>query len=110
MADFPPVQSDAMTGYPANPTVYCATGIMAEPTGSPHVRGIEFRLARFKHAPVVSVEIAATLGASLLSVYSVKVNDNIAGQTQVAIEAQTIMGGPAEGDHYATIIVTGFPL
>jgi hypothetical protein len=110
MADFPPVQSDPMTGYSTNPTVYCATGLMTQPTGSPHVRGIEFRLPRFKDPPAVSVQIAASVGASMLSVYALKVNDNVSGQTQVAIEAQTIVGGPANGTHYCTIVVTGLPL
>lgn len=110
MANFPPVQSDAMTGYATNPTVYCATGRMTEPTASPHVRGIEFRLPRFEAPPGVSVQIAASAAASLLAVYSVKVNDNIGGQTQVAIEAQTIAGGPASGVYHCTIVVTGVPL
>ena len=110
MATFPPVQSDPMTGYPVNPTVSCATGIMSEPTGSPHVRGIEFRLPRFKQSPTVSVQITAPHGSSMLAVYSLKINDNISGQTQVAIEAQTIKGGPAQGEHHCTIIVTGIPL
>jgi hypothetical protein len=110
MAEFPPVQSDAMTGYASDPTVYCATGLMTEPTTAPHVRGIEFRLPRFKQAPIVSVQITAAVGSSLLAIYSLKVNDNVGGQTQVAIEAQTILGGPASGEHHCTIIVTGLPL
>jgi hypothetical protein len=110
MANFPAVHSDPMTGYSVNPTVYCATGLMTMPTGSPHVRGIEFRLPRFKEPPGVSVQIAASVGASMLSVYALKVNDNVGGQTQVAIEAQTIVGGPASGTYHCTIIVTGLPL
>lgn len=110
MTDFPPVQGDPMTGYGENPTVYCATGKMSEPTGSHHVRGIEFRLPRFKQAPVVSLQITAPHGSSMLGVYAVKVNDNVSGQTQVAIQAQTIKGGPAQGEHYCSIVVTGIPL
>ncbi|MCC0003685.1 MAG: hypothetical protein H6872_00475 [Methylobacteriaceae bacterium] len=110
MADFPPVQGDAMTGYVENPTVYCATGQMSEPTGSPHVRGVEFRLPRFRQAPVVSLQITAPHGSSMLGIYAVKVNDNVSGQTQVAVEAQTIKGGPAHGEHFCSIVVTGFPL
>ena len=110
VTEFPNVQSDPMTGYVNNPTVYCANGVMAEPTGAPHVRGIEFRLPRFRQAPTVSLQIVAPHGSSMLAVYSVKVNDNVGGQTQVAIEAQTVLGGPAQGEHHCAVIVTGEPL
>ena len=110
MTDFPPFTFDAMTGYTVNPTVFCSTGVMSEPTGSPNVRGVEFRLPRFKQAPVVSVQVSASIGSAMLSVYATKVNDNVAGQTQVAIEAATVSGGQAAGDYYCTIIVTGMVL
>ena len=110
MTDFPTVQSDLMTGYAVNHTVYCSHGQMGEPTGSPHVRGIEFRLPRFIRAPVVSAEILGAPGSSMLAAYSVKVNDNVSGSTQVAIEAQTIFGGPAAGQHYCSIVVKGIPM
>jgi hypothetical protein len=110
MANFPIVHAEKMTGYAENPSVYSSMGKMAEPTGSPHVRAIEFRLPRFKTAPTVSMQITAPHGSSMMAVSSVKVNDNVSGQTQVAIQAQTIRGGPAQGEHYCTITVSGTPL
>lgn len=110
MSTFPPIESAEMTGYAENPTVYCSTGKMGEPDESPHVRQIEFRLPRLKEAPIVSVQITAPHGSSMLGLYSVKVNDNVGGQTQVAVAAQTIRGGPAHGEHYCSIVVTGFPV
>ena len=97
------------TAYPVNPLVCCATHEMSGAGDSTHVRNAEFHLPRFAQAPTVSVQVTALPGSSVLVVYSVKINDNI-GHTQIAIEAQTVPGGPAEGTHYCTIIATGMPL
>lgn len=110
MAEFPPVFSDPMTGYAVNPVVHCSTRLMTQPGKSQHVRAAEFRLPRFESAPTVSVTITALEGSSPLTVYSVKVNDHIDGSTQIAIEAQTILGGDVEGEHHCSIVVTGVPL
>lgn len=109
MTTFPTVNAEPMSGFPTNPTVYTSVGLMSMPDNSPHVRGIEFRLPRFKSAPTVSAQIIAPHGSSMLALYAVKVNDNVSGQTQVAIEAQTIRGGPAHGEHFCMITVIGQP-
>lgn len=74
----------------------------------PHVKQIEFRIPRFKACPSVSVQIVGHVGASLLAVYSLKINDCVrSGVTQIAIEAQTIHGGKATGVHHCNIIAIG---
>ena len=110
ISDFPYVQIDPTKGYAVNAVVCCSTRVMGEPTDAPHVRGAEFHFPRFEHVPFVSVQITAEPCASPLVVYSVKVNSNRDGYTQIAIEAQTVPNGPAHGIHHCTVVATGIPL
>jgi hypothetical protein len=89
---------------------YCSTGKMSMPDGSFHVRGMEFRIPRFKSVPSVSCQIIGEKDACPLVVYALKINDNVAGMTQIAIEAQTLDGKPASGVHHCNILVIGSPL
>jgi hypothetical protein len=45
-------------------------------------------------------------------VYSVKINEDVGGYMQIAIEAQTLPPGanPATGLHYCNIVAIGKPL
>ena len=89
---------------------YSSTGKMSMPDGSPHVRGIEFRIPRLNACPSVSCQILGDEDACLLVVYSLKINDNVDNMMQIAIEAQTLDDKPAKGIHYCNIVVIGSPL
>jgi len=88
---------------------YCSTGTMSMPTGSFDVRSIEFRIPRFTAVPSVCVRIIGDKDASPLKVYALKINDNVGGMTQIAIEAQTLDGKPAAGTHLCNIMAVGPP-
>ncbi len=84
---------------------------MSEPTGSPHVRGVAFYIDRLYDTPTVSIRIVSSAGSALLAVYSLKINEDVAGYTQIAIEAQTLPpGGPATGDYFCNIVAIGRPV
>jgi hypothetical protein len=103
---FPTVHSDPATHGHVS---FCATGEMTTPTNSPHVRGIEFRIPRLRNCPSVSVQIVHSVGAPPLVVYACKINDNVGGMTQIAIEAQTLEDQPAAGLYHCNIVAIGIP-
>ncbi len=103
---FPPYQYNPVAFGNAS---YCSTGTMAMPTGSFDVRSIGFRIPRFTAMPSVSVRIIGDEDASPLTVYALKINDNVGGMTQIAIEAQTLDGEPAAGTHICNVMAVGPP-
>jgi hypothetical protein len=58
---------------------YCSTGVMSMPTGSFHVRSIDFRIPRFTAVPRVCVRIVGDQDASHLTVYALKITITSAG-------------------------------
>ncbi|MDE2364751.1 MAG: hypothetical protein KGM42_18905 [Hyphomicrobiales bacterium] len=104
---FPPVQEEQLAFGGRS---YSATGRMTTPDGSPHVKSMEFRLPRLGGCPSVSCQIVPHQGAKPLAAYSLKINDNVSGQTQIAIEAQTLDGGAAHGDHDCNIVAVFAPV
>jgi hypothetical protein len=85
--NFPIVTQDPVTFGKVS---YCSTGKMSMPRGFSHVRGIEFRIPRLNECPSVNCQIVGGDDASSLVIYSFKINDNVDGMTQIAIEAQTL--------------------
>lgn len=104
---FPPYQTEPVTFGKSSYSSFVEMGI---PDGSPHVRGAEFRLPRFSDTPGVSVQIVASQGAIPIAVHSLKINDNVGGSTQIAVQAQTISGGPAAGRYWCSIVAIATPL
>jgi hypothetical protein len=93
-------------------TSYSVTQKMTEPTGSPHVRGVAIYIPKLKDIPNLSVRIISSAGSALLTVYSVKINEDVAGYMQIAIEAQSLPPGahPASGVHHCNILAIGKPV
>jgi hypothetical protein len=91
---------------------YCVTQQMTEPTNSPHVRGVAIYIPKLLDIPSVSIRIVSHAGSALLMVYSVKINEDVGGYMQIAIEAQTLPPGanPATGLHYCNIVAIGRPV
>lgn len=106
LMSFPPVTHDPVEFGGIS---YCSTGEMITPAGSPHVKAIEFRIPRLKVCPSVSHQIVGGKDASPLVIYAVKINDNVGGMTQIAIEAQTLDGKPAAGTHRCNIVAIDAP-
>lgn len=105
--DIPPVHADPATFGKVS---HCSTCAMVVPDGSPHVRSAEFRLPRFSDTPSVSVQIVRSEGATPLTPYALKINDDVAGSTQIAVQAQSVDGQPAAGRYWCSIVAIATPL
>lgn len=73
--------------------------------------GLEFRLPRFWETPTVSVQIASVKPAQPHMVFTVNVNDDVNGMTQIAVSTMTADREPcSENDApYCNILVIGRP-
>ncbi len=83
---------------------------MIIPEGGPHVRIVSFHLPRFSDTPNVSTQIIASAGATPMTVYALKIVDDVNGGTQITVQTQTISPGPAAGRYWCNIVVTATPL
>lgn len=90
---------------------YSSVGTMGPSNRGTHVKHIEFRFPRFHVTPQVSLQIIGGQSATPIAVYSLKMNDNVDGQTQIAVEAQTLGNDsngkpvPAQGTYHCNIVV-----
>mgnify|MGYP000512918537 CR=1 FL=1 len=89
---------------------YSLTQKMIEPTGSPHVRSVAIYLPRMQDIPNLSVRIISSAASALLMVTSLKINEDVGGYMQIAVAAQSLMGGPATGVHHCNIVAIGKPM
>ena len=106
-------------GLPEKPLAYCVEHVafgktsfsitqeMTTPQSSPHERGAAFYLPHMVDMPSISVRIVSHAGSALLTITSVKVNENVSGWLQIAVAAQTFDGSPASGKHFCNIVAIG---
>jgi hypothetical protein len=92
---------------------YCAS-VQLGPSTSKRVLQGEFRFPVFSAAPSVSVQIISSISAVPLQVKSIKVVEipGVSGpvETQIVVEAETIVDVPAGGFYYANLVLTGVPV
>jgi hypothetical protein len=84
------------------------------PSTSKRVLQGEFRFPIFSATPSISVQIISSIGAVPMQVKSLKIVE-ITGasgalETQIIVEAETIVDAPAGGFYFANIVVTGIPV
>jgi hypothetical protein len=112
-----------MTGKPEEPLIYqeeplpngyvsySVTQQMLPPSTGPNVRGCAIYIPRQQDVPGISVSIVSSEAATQMAVYSLKVNEDVAGFMQIAIEAQPILNSEsAAGLHYCNLVAIGRPL
>jgi hypothetical protein len=115
-----PAQNPHMTAvyFDPNPALfnaytYCAS-IQLGPSTSKRVLQGEFRFPVFSATPSVSVQIISSISAVPLQVKTIKMVEipGISGpvETQIIVEAETIVDAPAGGFYYANLVVTGVPV
>jgi hypothetical protein len=76
-----------------------------------HIKGCEFRVpVLFSGAPAVSASVLLIGDGVPIHLYSVKVNSNVDGQTQIVVYAQTWSGEAAAGFHVCSMTASGMPL
>jgi hypothetical protein len=83
------------------------------PSASKRILQGEFRFPIFSAPPSVSVQIISSIGAVPMQVKTLKIVE-IAGwsgpvETQIVVEAETIVDAPPGGFYYANVVVTGIP-
>lgn len=117
-----PGSCDPPPGLPETPLIYCVEPLafgkasfsllqkLTVPTGSPHVRGAAFYIPRLVDVPSISIRIISHAGSALLAITSVKVNDNVSGWMQIAVQLQTLDNSPAHGTHFCNIVAIGTEL
>ena len=114
-----PAGCEPPPGLPEKPLAYCVEHVafgktsfsitheLTMPTGSPHVRGAAVYLPPMVDMPSISIRIVSHAGSALLTITSVKVNENVSGWLQIAIAAQTFDASPANGKHFCNIVAIG---
>jgi len=84
------------------------------PSTSKRILQGEFRFPVFSTAPSISVQIISSIGAVPMQVKSLKIaeipGDSGLLETQIMVEAETIVDFPAGGLYFANIVVTGIPV
>jgi len=113
-----PVTHEAVVYFDPSPAplkayTYSASVRLA-PSASRRVLQGEFRFPVFSVPPSVSVQIISSIGAVPMQVKTLKMVE-IAGssglvETQIVVEAETIVDTPAGGFYYANVVVTGIPV
>jgi hypothetical protein len=92
---------------------YCAS-VQLGPSTSKRVLQGEFRFPVFSATPSVSVQIISSISAVPLQVKTLKMVEipGISGpvETQIVVEAETIVDAPAGGFYYANLVLTGVPV
>jgi hypothetical protein len=92
---------------------YCAS-VQLGPSTSKRVLQGEFRFPVFSATPSVSVQIISSISAVPLQVKALKMVEisGISGpvETQIVVEAETIVDTPAGGFYYANLVLTGVPV
>lgn len=91
---------------------YSVTQVMSEPIGSPHVRGVAIYIPRLRELPNLTIRIIGNEGSSPLMVSSLKINEDVGGYMQIAIQAQILPLGASRvvGSHHCNIVAIGHPL
>jgi hypothetical protein len=92
---------------------YCAS-VQLGPSTSKRVLQGEFRFPVFSATPSVSVQIISSISAVPLQVKTLKMVEisGISGpvETQIVVEAETIVDTAAGGFYYANLVLTGVPV
>jgi hypothetical protein len=101
------------TPAPLKAYTYSASVRLA-PSSSRRVLQGEFRFPVFSAPPSVSVQIISSISAELMQVKTLKITE-IAGssgpvETQIVVEAETIVDAAPGGVYYANVVVTGIPV
>jgi hypothetical protein len=91
-----------------------SASVRLAPSASKRVLQGEFRFPVFSAPPSVSVQIISSIGAVPMQVRALKIVE-IAGrsgsvETQIVVEAETIVDAPPGGFYYANVVVTGIPI
>lgn len=91
-----------------------SASICLVPSASKRVLGGEFTFPLFSAPPSVSVQIISSIGAVPMQVKNLKIVE-VAGssgpiETQIVVEAETIVDAPPGGFYYANVVVTGIPI
>ena len=91
-----------------------SASVRLAPSASRRVLQGEFRFPVFSVPPSVSVQIISSIGAVPMQVKTLKMVE-IAGssglvETQIVVEAETIVDAAAGGFYYANVVVTGIPV
>ena len=95
---------------PFGQTSYSVTQQMTEPDCAPHVRGVAIYLPLQTAVPAISIRIVSSAGSVPLVIYALKINENVGGWMQIAIEAQALPPADnAAGVHYCNIVAIGTP-
>jgi hypothetical protein len=94
---------------PGGKRSYSRTEAMIIPDNSPHVRLAAFYLPSFADTATVSVQIIRSEGAAPMTVYALKINDNVNNRTQIAVSAVSIDGKPAGGLYWCNIVAIATP-
>jgi len=96
-----------------NAFTYCAS-VQLGPSTSKRVLQGEFRFPVFSATPNFSVQIVSSISAVPLQVKTIKMVEisGISGpvETQIVVEAETIVDAPAGGFYYANLVLTGVPV
>src|SRR6516164_4315548 len=83
-------------------------------TASNRILQGEFRFPVFSTTPTVSVQIISSISAVPMLVKTLKIAEipgsNGPVETQIVVEAQTIVDFPAGGFYHANVVVTGVPV
>jgi len=84
------------------------------PSTSKRILQGEFRFPVFSTAPSISVQIISSIGAVPMQVKSLKIaeipGDSGLLETQIMVEAETIVDFPAGGLYFANLVVSGIPV
>ena len=108
----PAVYSDPSPA-PLKAYTYTAS-VRLSSTASNRILQGEFRFPVFSTTPSVSVQIISSISAVPMLVKTLKIAE-IPGshgpvETQIVVEAETIVDIPASGFYYANVVVTGVPV
>ena len=91
-----------------------SASVRLAPSASKRMLQGEFRFPVFSAPPSVSVQIISSIGAVPMQVKTLRILE-IAGnsaplETQIVVEAETIVDAPPGGFYYANVVVTGIPI
>ena len=91
-----------------------SASVQLGPTASSRILQGEFRFPVFSTTPSVSVQIISSISAVPMLVKTLKIAEipgsNGTVETQIVVEAETIVDVPAGGFYYANVVVTGIPV
>jgi hypothetical protein len=113
-----PTHHEAVVYFDPSPAplkayTYTASVRLGPSTSKRILRG-EFRFPVFGAPPSVSVQIISSIGAVPMQVKTLKMveipGDSGPVETQIVVEAETIVDAAPGGFYYANLVVTGVPL